>query len=238
VLIPFQVIAVITVLSTIIAILWKKAWWIRIFDFPRLQIIILQLFALIGIFILMEDYNWLNLIIVTLTAIGMAIQISYILPYLPFRKKDVPAYDGNSGKVFSAMVANVLMKNRKCSKLIGLVKKYQPDILLAVETDHYWDNQLESLNQYYKYRVKIPLENTYGMLLFSKLELIHKKIEFIYKDDVPSIHVEVSMNGFDFRLICLHPEPPVPDETSSSLPRDLELILVAKLIQKDPAPTW
>lgn len=235
-LIPFQVIAAITILSTAIAFLWKKAWWIRLFDFPRLQIIFLQIIALAGMLFFMEDFDWLNLSLTGLTLFTMVFQIVYIFPYLPFRKKDVLAYRGNSGRIFSAMVANVLMKNRKCHKLIDLVKRYQPDILLAVETDLYWDKHLQKLDQYYNYRVKIPLDNTYGMLLFSKLELKSKKIEFIYKDDVPSIHAEVVLDGSVFRLICLHPEPPVPDESATSLPRDLELILVGRMIKKDPAP--
>ena len=170
-LIPFQLIAAITILSTAIAFLWKKAWWIRIFDFPRLQIIFLQIIAIAGLFIFMKEFNWLNLVLIVLCLATMVIQIIYVYPYFPIRKKDVPAFRGDSSRIFSAMVANVLMENRKCDKLIDQVKKYQPDILLAVETDHYWDNHLQVLDQYYKYRVKIPLENTYGMLLFSKLEL-------------------------------------------------------------------
>ncbi|MBS0000321.1 MAG: endonuclease/exonuclease/phosphatase family protein [Cyclobacteriaceae bacterium] len=174
------------------------------------------------------------MIIAGLTIAAMIIQIAYILPYSPLKKPEVPRYRGKSGNVFSAMVSNVLMKNRNCRDLIDLVKKNQPDLLLFVEPDHYWDNKLEILDQDYAYRVKYPLDNTYGMILFSKLPLKNIDIKFLYKEKIPSFHMDVVIGGLTFKLICLHPEPPAPNEADSSLPRDRELTMVANKVKKNP----
>jgi endonuclease/exonuclease/phosphatase (EEP) superfamily protein YafD len=84
-------------------------------------------------------------------------QATVILPYTPLwpvellRDRDQP----NDSSV-RIMVANVLMPNRRTDRLLGLIRDHDPDILLAVETDAWWCEQLETLAATYLHRLSHP----------------------------------------------------------------------------------
>lgn len=234
-LIAGQVLSILLILSTAMALLFRKEWWIKVFDFPRLQVIsllsvgiIIQLFWFEG-----DIFPWIILI---LSLLAFAIQFSYIAPYFPFSKKEIPDSDPNTDAHISFLISNVLMSNRKCEKLKELIGKYSADIVLLVETNQWWADALEPVMSDYAYSVKKPLENTYGMLLYSKIPIQNAAVEYIIKEDVPSIHGEVEKNGVKIAISCLHPEPPAPDEADTSKPRDKELIIMAKRIREQNMP--
>jgi len=236
-LIIFQTIAVLTIIPTVLALFYNKSWWIRVCDFPRLQIIFFQAVAIIGLLVFMQDFDIANVILTGITFFALVTQIIYVFPYLSIVKKEVPDYNDKDGLRFSLMVSNVLMSNRKSQKLIELVRHYQPSIFLAVETDQWWKEQLDVLDEHYTFRKKVPIDNTYGMLLFSKLPLTNLSVEYIIEAGVPSIHADVVLDeSFVFKLRCIHPEPPAPSEADTSRPRDRELVLLAKKIKQNPAP--
>ncbi len=60
------------------------------------------------------------------------------------------------------------MENTHCSELRSLVRKHKPDVLLVLEGNETWRKALEEINDYYPYQQLIPLENTYGMLFYSR----------------------------------------------------------------------
>ena len=75
------------------------------------------------------------------------------------------------------------------------------------------------------------------MLLYSRLELVNPKVEFLIEDDIPSIHTRVKFkSGQEFELRCLHPRPPFPTEDERSTERDAELLVVGKNIKGKNVP--
>ncbi len=50
------------------------------------------------------------------------------------------------------------------------------------------------------------------------------------------MHADVKADNFTFKLACLHPEPPAPEEAQTSLPRDRELVVMARKIKEIRAP--
>ncbi len=90
----------------------------------------------------------------------------------------------------------------------------------------------------YQHNIIYPLENTYGLALYSKFELEDPEVKFLVEDDIPSFHTYVKLDsGSKVRLFCLHPRPPVPMENHRSLERDAELLIVGKIIEKLDEPT-
>ncbi len=231
-LVAAQILSIIVILLTTVALLSKKEWWIRVFDFPRLQIIFLLFVGMIVQIIWFEGEFYPDWVILIFSVLAFAIQFSYIAPYFPFSKKEVPDADPNTDAQISFLISNVRMKNRKCEKLKDLMAKYSADIVLLVETNQWWANTIDPVMSDYNYSVKHPLENTYGMLLYSKIPIENVNIEHIIKDNIPSIHGIVEKSGARMALSCLHPEPPAPDEADTSKPRDKELIIMAKRIKK------
>lgn len=136
------------------------------------------------------------------------------------------------------MIANVLMSNRRADPLISLVRRYQPDILLTVETDRWWALQLGPLEQTYPYTVRHPLPNTYGMLLYSRFPLLRPEVRYLIEDDVPSIATGVQLpDGSGLHFHALHPRPPRPAKRQDSTNRDAELVIVGQQLAGKKGPT-
>jgi endonuclease/exonuclease/phosphatase (EEP) superfamily protein YafD len=134
------------------------------------------------------------------------------------------------------------MQNRRIDVYRRLFAELQPDVILLTEPDRWWSEQMSFLKSSYPHIVECPLENTYGMILYSRLPLLHPEIRYLVKDEIPSIKTRLRLR--DGRLIWLyavHPEPPSslkPDNTlRGSGPRDVELLLLAEELEKLDAPT-
>lgn len=205
-------------------------WWIRGFDFPRLQISFLTLLALVSSFFVYSFDSFWQFLAVILLILSFTYQATKIYPYTIFAKKQVVKYKASVPEnTISILVSNVLAKNTKYEKLIEQVTKKQPDLLLTLETNTRWEKELSVLEETYPYTVKIPQDNLYGMHLFSKLELMDIKVKKIISEEIPSIHGTVKLKtGKKIKIHCLHPKPPSPTEDDTSTNRDAELLLVGK----------
>jgi endonuclease/exonuclease/phosphatase (EEP) superfamily protein YafD len=118
--------------------------------------------------------------------------------------------------------------------VLSQVAKYQPDIIITTETDSVWQRHLKSLEQRYRYRQPIPLSNTYGLHLYSRLPLSELSVRFLLEPDIPSIRTKVQLRtGEWIHLFVVHPRPPVPGESSDSRERDAEIIMVGKEARKE-----
>ena len=228
-------------LATLLPLLRQTAWWIRVCDFPRLQIVAALALSLVAALALPGPAGpWPTAFAM---ALGMALgyQAYRIWPYTPLHRRQVadasrPASD--TANHLSIMVANVLMFNRDASRCLGHIRELRPDIVLAVETDDWWLSQLQRIEADYPYTCHAPLPNTYGMLVFSRLPLREPQIRYILDPEIPSFHGCVVLPGGPVvNLHFLHPKPPAPREAPSSTRRDAELLIVGKLIEAHDGPT-
>jgi endonuclease/exonuclease/phosphatase (EEP) superfamily protein YafD len=148
-----------------------------------------------------------------------------------------PARPPRPESTLTLLLANVKMDNRQSSRLRQIITKANPDVILAVETDTWWESELGCFAQSHPFTVRRPQDNFYGMLLYSRLELVHPEIRFLIEDDVPSIRAVVKLRtGIEIEIHCLHPKPPVPQETAQSTERDAELMIVGKEVKGKQLP--
>lgn len=230
------------VVATAMPLLRQQAWWIRVFDFPRLQIVAIALLSLLAAVLLgLHQWTW-GLVLAVLLGVCALYQFVRIMPYTPLRRKQVADSDpeglANKDRQISVMVTNVLMSNRDAQTCLRVIRECNPDVVLAVETDLWWLNQLRVLEDDYPHTAYAPLPNTYGLLFFSKLKLVDPHIRYLMDDDVPSFHAQVELpSGELVRLHCLHPKPPAPAESKTSTRRDAELLLVGREIEDRDEPT-
>jgi endonuclease/exonuclease/phosphatase (EEP) superfamily protein YafD len=135
------------------------------------------------------------------------------------------------------MISNVFQDNKNFKGCLAVVGKAKPDVLLLLETDKAWEEGTKELAEFYPYSVKVPLENTYGMLLYSKLELKDSAVHYMVEEGIPSIHTKIILkSGREIQLYSVHPTPPVPNENPRSTERDKELLLVADLAKASKLP--
>jgi endonuclease/exonuclease/phosphatase (EEP) superfamily protein YafD len=156
-------------------------------------------------------------------------QSYWIHPYTrlhPKEAKTVVAGGGTSR--LRIMSVNVLMTNRNADGLLRSVRQADPDFLIALETDLWWQSRLDVLEKDYPHTVKCPLENLYGMHVYSRYPLVDPAIQYLVEPDIPSIHASVELpDGRRVKMHCMHPKPPSPTENPGSGERDAELIAVA-----------
>ena len=92
-----------------------------------------------------------------------------------------------------------------------------------------------ALKSRYPHTLECPLDNTCGMLLYSRLPLLKPGIRFLVEEGVPSMKTGIQLRSRDkVNLRCLHPRPPRPTHASDH--RDAELVLVAREIDRDRTP--
>lgn len=134
------------------------------------------------------------------------------------------------------LVANVLMENEDKVGFSALVKKYNPDILLINEPDQAWADSINEFDGEYPHAIKYPLDNTYGMMLLSKLSLTECSINFLVKDSIPSFFTKIALpSGKLIDFYSVHPEPPQPGKDTYE--RDTELLIIGKKIRETKNPT-
>lgn len=226
---------VIMCIPTLASLTRYDEWWIRGFDFPRIQISFLIICVIIGsVYIYSFSELW-HYIGITALALSLVYQFKKIFRYTYLSRKQVLQFKGSDpNAAVSILVSNVLTPNKRSDKLIELVKERKPDILLTLESDKRWEKELSELEDEYEYTVKIPQDNLYGMHLYSKLELDDIKVRNLVQEDIPSIHGNVTLrNGKKVRLHCLHPMPPSPSESDTSTNRDAELLMLGRDINAD-----
>ncbi|ASJ76523.1 endonuclease/exonuclease/phosphatase family protein [Granulosicoccus antarcticus] len=228
-----SVLALLLILATALPLSIRREWWIRALDFPRLQIAILAALWLVSWWVIMpHEGTWLNILALAV-AIVTLYQFKWIYPNTEMHRQEVERYDssvdGNCPH-FKMITSNVLMTNRDSAPLLSLIKKHQPDILVTLESDQWWQDKLDTL-QSYEYRMACPLDNLYGMHVYSRLPLSNTQTSYLVEDDKPSMNATVQISpGVDIRLHIVHPAPPAPGENDESTERDVELLLLANAI--------
>ena len=231
-------------LATGLPLLRQTVWWIRIFDFPRLQIVIGLVLALAGALALgwqTADAGPLRLSFTVALGLALGYQILRILPYTPLHRKQVAdSVRPNEPRAqLSLAVMNVLQYNRQGARALATLRAADPDVIMAVETDTWWHEQLRPLEVTHPHVCHEPLGNTYGLLFFSRLPLRQCQIKYLLDSDIPSLHTYVQLpDGLTWvRLYGLHPKPPAPQEAKTSTKRDAELLLVGKEVDRRDEPT-
>ena len=236
--------SIVIVVASFINLLRIDYWWIRIWDFPHLQLTMLTVAGLIGWLLVGLPSDWTLWLAPAglLTAFGYQAWLVY--PYTPLHRKAVKTaanlagQDENPENTFRLMVANVYMENTHMPDVLNLVDKHQPDLLLMLETNEAWRKAMQPLEETYPYRILEPLENTYGLLFYSRLPFDDDEVRYLIQDDIPSIRACLRLrSGQQFRFYGLHPMPPTPTEHYRSTERDAELLLVGKEARKTDEPT-
>jgi len=213
----------------------RDEWWFRGADFPRLQILALGLIAFILMLLWDAPWDWVREAILIGLIAAVAYQLKMVLPYTFVWKKQVKTVtktELQSERQISLIVSNVLTPNTQYHLLLQQIHQHQPDLILTLESDAHWQQALNVLEDDYPYRVAVPLDDLYGMHLYSRLALKDIEVKFILSDEIPSIHATVILrSGQPVQLYCLHPKPPSPTEAKDSTLRDAELLIVGDQIK-------
>lgn len=237
------VFSTVLILITMLSLIYDlRFWYYKILDFPRLQYLILGLLFLFLFIPMTKKWKFPSLMLLFGLIAVIIIQGIVIYPYL-LGQKSVPDFGTGIIKTadfFDVLSANVLIDNRQSEAFLKIINQQDPDILLVMEVDDWWVKELQGLKKNYPYQLEYPLDNAYGMSLYSKLPMDHKEIKFLKHDDVPSFHVIMTLpSGKSFNFHGIHPVAPVP---SNKYPdnvgeEEIALLKIGKLVAENPLPS-
>ncbi len=211
-------------------------WFFRTADFVRLQSLFIQLVLLVLLIYFEEKFTVFSWILLAGLITVMLYQLYKVFPYSSL----FPRKRSHAASVchVSILAGNVLQTNSCYPDFLNEIKRFDPDLVLTMESNKDWENCLSEIESDYPFTVKVPLENFYGMHLYSKKELANVEVKYQIEDDKPSIFFDFPVEGNrSIFFCCLHPAPPSPTENETSKERDAELMLTGKQIREEDKPT-
>ncbi|MFO8145791.1 MAG: endonuclease/exonuclease/phosphatase family protein [Bacteroidota bacterium] len=237
------ILSIILIILSLMSLLYDFPYWfIKIIDFPRIQYFVIAVLLLVLYIILNRKWNFASFLLVAGIISSLTIHGTKLMPYI-VGEKTVP--DSKSPNLLQEdsigiLLANVLIDNKKTFKFLQIIKNVDPDLILVMEVNQLWISELQELKKDYSYYVEYPLNNAYGMAIYSKFELMEYDINFLHGDEVPSIHTKILMpSGRKIRFHGMHPVPPVPsDKYPDNVGEDeLALVKVGKIVAMDSLPS-
>lgn len=233
-----HIFTILVLLATLVPFIRSNYWAVRVFDYPMVQNFVLSTALLVTYFFF---YNFQQ---DGLYVIFLSVNILYlgylIFPYTKFSKKQVKdslVVDEN-GTNISLVSWNVFQDNDEYRGIREIVTTYEPDIFVLLETDDKWADEILQFKHHFVDYKAVPMSNTYGMIVLSKLPFTHCEVNFLIDDEVPSIKIRTMITPEqEIEINLIHPKPPVPQESSTSTARDQELIVVGRRIQDSNYPT-
>lgn len=246
-----RVFSLLLVTVTILPLASTGKWYVRWWDFPRLQLAVLlfvttlvwlyHLFRVQSVSSPLEPTIWVSV----LTA-AFLWQGSHIIPFSPIWTKEVPdsghAQVENSIKI---MVANIDYENVKPARdVIRELDEERADILLIVENNDEWMQRLQPLRDKYPYHFDHVQDEGLGMAIWSKLPMIDRQLKHLVSERRATLWVQLEVaSGQTLNFVGVHPTPPglldsTGDSRRDSRVRDAELVLIAKEIAERNDESW
>ena len=233
----YYVFAILLTVASLLPLIQNQHWVFRIFDFGKVQILVLQIvFFIFGWFFVDKTISFfvMQLIIVAC----MIYELILLFPYTPFYSIDKIDKTEHSSKSITILSTNVYQFNKEYNRFVSFVNRIDPDVILTMESNKDWENAMQSFKKTHPYFCEVGLENTYGIHLYSKFKITEQQVHYFIADDIPSIEAKMQTpDGFEFVFFGVHPPPPSPTEESNSKERDGELLAVAKKVKDNKKPT-
>ncbi len=234
----FYVVSFVMVLTVLLPLIKNEYWTFRIFDYPRFQkLSIISFLLVIGFIFFFDAKSWSIYLVLGILLMCFGYLAYLVVPYTFFGKKMLlKADDKERNQQLTFLVINIYQDNTNYKKTLDLIKIKNAEVVFLVETNAGWMDAVQEIKEDYPYFIEVPQENTYGLLLYSKIPFVNEQVRFLVDKEVPSVVVDLNFHGRTIKLFGLHPTPPVPQENSESTDRDAEILIVGKEAKKCQVP--
>lgn len=216
--------------------------YLKMLDFPRIQFFLVALIFLVAVAIFLRVRKWHHFLLIGSLTCGLLINGFFIVNYTFLVPVSVPwAQDSTiTDTGLRLILANVKMSNRNSDPLTNLIKIKKPDIILIMEVDGWWNENLKKLEKNYPYFKKAINDVAYGMVLYSKFPLKQVDVNYLQNKKVPSFETTIELgNGMNISFKSVHPVPPtrfkeLPDNAHQ---QEVALKVIGKEIMDEKLPT-
>ena len=230
-LLTYYIFSGLFILASLLPFIPNQHWIFRVPEIGRIQVLFSQIILIFIGIIFVETKGVLFWSSILFHLAFIINHVILLIPYTSLYRKKAKENVSKHSETVSIISVNVYQFNQRYQDLIDLVLEVQPDILLTMESNQAWDDALSSIETNYPNFKKVPLENTYGMHFYTKLEVTSIKVNYFISDDLPSIEAAIITNdGYEFTFFGVHPPPPSPTEEDTSKERDGELLALGKKV--------
>ena len=172
--------------------------------------------------------------------LALGYQSSKLYPFTRLSANAAAGLDTcDTGNSFTLLIANVRKRNEDAGAFFDLVEAADPDLLLIMETDDWWDRNLQSLDEVFPEKMQFIPEGhgAFGMHVFSRLPLIDPEFQFLFEGYTPTAVTGVELHsGAVVRFVGVHPHPPLAWSQPTTL-RDASLLKAALLAGSSASAT-
>lgn len=209
---------------TVAGFVGEVAWLLELTTHFRLQYLVL----LTGLAVLLAVGKRFKTAAVFL--VGGLLNAIVLAPWLLPGSAQRPA-----GIAFRVMILNVNTENSQHERVLGEIRRVQPDVLLLMEVDTRWLRALRELTNSLPHAVLAPREDNFGIALFSRQPLASSDVVETGEAGVPSIISVTEVGGRKLLLVGTHPLPPSNPENARLRNEQLDKLASVVVGQKLPA---
>ena len=232
--------------ATLLPFLPVGSWWVRLCDFPRLQITMLLCVPVFVALVWGYLNSWSAEVFVLL---GLSIllglwQLGHVVPMTPFWPKELADASPQDSTMFRVLVANVQVENRQHEQVLQAIETMSPDLLLLVEMDSVWEEELKPLRKALPHDCGVTRDEGLGIALWSRWPLDACEVRHLVSERRATVFADVRLpDSRSIRFVGVHPLPPgLPADDGNSRRdsrvRDAELVLVAQEVAKHNDTSW
>ena len=240
-----RIFAFFLLLITALPLIPTGKWYVRWWDFPRLQIAVLMLAiaVIIVCLSLRGDFHREYAIWLVLLTTGVVWQGSHIIQFSGLWSTEVESISDEQTGI-KIVVSNLDYENKTPDSVAGELAAEKADVLLLVEYNDAWVPRLDKLKEVYPYRHDEVRGEGLGMAVWSKIPFDSAETRHLISDRRASLWVHLNLDsGKHVNFVGVHPTPPglldsTGDTRRDSRVRDAELIMIAKEIAKRNDEAW
>lgn len=203
-------VVVILFLAVAVSLLPSDKWFIRTVDLVREPLTYFAGLLLIAALFVKSSARWWTVA----ALIGViVINLWRMWPYHPVAQANLALNIESAAAphCFTALSANVKVKNKGYGRMVEQIRRYDPDLLFLMETDQHWINELEPVLAEYSQSYRHPQPEAFGLAFASRLDVVKLSIVENTHRDTPTLYVTLRMrSGSTVEFIGLHPKPPLP----------------------------
>ncbi|KKL91133.1 hypothetical protein LCGC14_1897760, partial [marine sediment metagenome] len=220
----------IMVAATVIPMVRADLWWVRMFDFPRMQIaaalaVLIVLYAVLA--------GWRGIVVTLLSLAALGVQLLALWPYQPFAGKMVEsAAQCAKEDRLRVLMVNVQRSNEDAQQVMELARDKQPDIFLVLETNERWDRDLAPLGDLFPHKMQaIPKSATYyGMHVYATHPIEDGEFLYPFGVQTPLFVGNIAHPARTVEFLGIHPRPPQRGQPSTM--RDAAVLTAARIARE------
>lgn len=225
-------------IASLLPLVETNVWWVRSFDFARVQILIALVVLLLVYVPLAPRLGAVAWTGIALGILGIAYHGYKLYPYPSVMDEmmvDAPGCPAEDR--VSVLAANVQKSHETAGPFLALVAEIEPDLLLVMETDAWWNEALAPLDATFAHRAQsIPEDAAFGMHVFSRLPLREPRFTDLFGSGTPTLETGVALgNGETIRFFGLHPRPPLAWSQPTTM-RDAHMLATALALRQGEEP--